>query len=282
MWRHVLGADFGGHILYPRSLRPYVPPVLAVIGRSATGAVAGFGRLGLFLADTARAVPDVRTWGLALAQQMRRIGVDSLPISLFIAAFTGIVLALLASYTFTGAVPVYLVGTLVGKTLMMELGPVLTALALAGRVGATMAAELGTMKVTEQVDALETLAYNPYAYLVVPRVLAGTLMFPIVVAFAMAVGLFTGWIAAITLLPVSTDEFLRGLRLFYQPFDWQYGLIKSSSFGFVITLIGCFLGLSARGGAEGVGSATTRTVVYSAAMILVLDAYWAVTLLRAG
>ena len=256
--------------------------VFTYVGRQTTGIVAGFGRLGLFLADTARALPDARTWGMVLFQQMRRIGVDSLPIALFIAAFTGIVLALLASYTFTGAVPLYLVGTLVGKTLMLELGPVLTALALAGRVGATMAAELGTMRVTEQVDALETLAYNPYAYLVVPRVMAGTLMFPVVVAFAMGMGLFTGWLAATTLLPISTPEFERGLMLFYQNFDWQYGLIKSSSFGFVITLIGCFLGLQARGGAEGVGQATTRTVVYSAAMILVLDAYWAVTLLRAG
>lgn len=240
----------------------------------------GFGRFGLFLSDTARALADARTWGSILAQQMRKIGVDSLPISLFIAAFTGIVLALLASYTFTGAVPLYLVGTLVGKTLMLELGPVLTALALAGRVGATMAAELGTMRVTEQVDALETLAYDPYAYLVVPRVLAGILMFPIIGAFAMATGLFTGWLSAILILPITSDQFFKGLTQFYTNFDWQYGLIKLSSFGLVITLIGCFLGLSTRGGAEGVGNATTRTVVYSAAMILVLDAYWAVTLLR--
>jgi len=256
--------------------------VLALIGRQATGALGGFGRFGLFLADTTRALPDMRTWGRVLATQMRRIGVDSLPISLFIAAFTGIVLALLASYTFTGAVPLYLVGTLVGKTLMLELGPVLTALALAGRVGATMAAELGTMRVTEQVDALETLAYNPFAYLVVPRVLAGILMFPVIVAFAMGMGLFTGWLSATALLHVSNAEFMKGLRLFYSNFDWQYGLIKSSSFGFVITLIGCYLGLSTRGGAEGVGISTTKTVVWSAAMILVLDAYWAVTLLRHG
>jgi phospholipid/cholesterol/gamma-HCH transport system permease protein len=213
---------------------------------------------------------------------MRRIGVDSLPIALFIAAFTGIVLALLASYTFTGAVPLYLVGTLVGKTIMLELGPVLTALALAGRVGATMAAELGTMRVTEQVDALETLAFDPHAYLVLPRVLAGTLMFPVIVALAMGMGLVTGWLAATQLLPLSTPEFLRGLRLFYDDFDWQYGLVKSASFGFTITLTGCFLGLSTRGGAQGVGNATTRTVVVSAALILVLDAYWAVTLLRRG
>ncbi len=256
--------------------------MLAFIGRQTTAGLTGFGRFGLFLADTARALPDAGTWGRIIAQQMRKIGVDSLPISLFIAAFTGIVLALLASYTFTGAVPMYLVGTLVGKTLMLELGPVLTALALAGRVGATMAAELGTMRVTEQVDALETMAYDPFAYLVVPRVLAGVLMFPVIGAFAMATGLFTGWFAAISILPITSAEFLKGLKLFYSNFDWQYGLIKLSSFGLVITLIGCFLGLQTRGGAEGVGDATTKTVVYSAAMILVLDAYWAVTLLRHG
>ena len=250
------------------------------MGRRTIGITEVFGRLGQFVADTLRAVADVRTWGRQLLPMMRRIGVDSLPIALFISAFTGIVLALLASYTFTGAVPYYFVGTLVGKTIMMELGPVLTGLALAGRVGANIAAELGTMRVTEQVDALETLAYDPHAYLVLPRIAAGTLMFPIVVAFAMAMGVFMGWLAATTLLPVTTAEFVRGLRLYFDPFDVEFGLIKSASFGFVITLIGCFLGLNTRGGAEGVGDATTRTVVYSAEMILVLDAYWALTLLR--
>lgn len=254
--------------------------MLAAIGRQANLGLSAFGRLGLFLADTVRALADVRTWGRMLFQQMRRIGVDSMPISLFIAAFTGIVLALLASYVFTGAVPLYLVGTLVGKTTMMELGPVLTALALAGRVGANIAAELGTMRVTEQVDALETLAFNPFAYLVIPRIIAGTIMFPVVIAFVMATAVGTGWLAATTLLPVTNDQFRHGLQLFFQPFDIEYGLIKSASFGFVITLIGCYLGLSTRGGAEGVGNATMKTVVYSAAMILVLDAYWAVTLLR--
>jgi phospholipid/cholesterol/gamma-HCH transport system permease protein len=254
--------------------------VLAALGRRSVGITELFGHLGHFVADTLRAVPDVRTWGRQIFPMMRRIGVDSLPIALFIAAFTGIVLALLASYTVTAAVPLYFVGALVGKTTMLELGPVLTGLALAGRVGANIAAELGTMRVTEQVDALETLAYDPHAYLVLPRVMAGTLMFPIIVAFAMATAIFMGWVAATTLLPITTAEFLRGLRLFYVPFDVTFGLIKSASFGFVITMIGCFLGLNTRGGAEGVGDATTRTVVYSAEMILVLDAYWAITLLR--
>jgi phospholipid/cholesterol/gamma-HCH transport system permease protein len=256
--------------------------VLASLGHRVVGVVEGFGRLGRFLADTGRALTDVRTWAGRTPQQMRRLGVDSLPITLFISAFTGIVLSLLSTYVITNAVPLYFVGTLVGKTIMMELGPVLTGLALAGRVGANIAAELGTMRVTEQVDALETLAYNPYSYLVIPRVLAGIVMFPVAVAFAMATGVFTGWLAATTLLPITTGEFVRGLRLFFVPFDVQYGLIKASSFGFVITLIGCYLGLGTRGGAEGVGRATTQTVVYSAEMILVLDAFWAVTLLRAS
>src|SRR5260221_2829163 len=151
------------------------------------------------MGDLARAVPDVDVWGRLTVAQVRRIGVDSLPVALFIAAFTGVVLALQASYTFTGAVPLYFVGTLVGKTMMLELGPVLTGLALAGRVGASMAAELGTMKVTEQVDALETLAYDPQSYLVVPRVLAATLMFPVIVAFSVAVGIITGWLTTLAL-----------------------------------------------------------------------------------
>ena len=211
---------------------------------------------------------------------MRRLGVDSLPIALFLAAFTGIVLALQASYTFTGAIPLYFVGTLVGKTMILELGPVLTGLALAGRVGANIAAQLGTMRVSEQIDALETLAYNPYASLVVPRVLAGILMFPVIVIFANAVGIVAGLITAVNLLDMSTQEFVRGLRLFYQPFDLTYSLIKTTSFGLLITIVGCFQGFTTQGGAEGVGVATTRAVVISSMLILVFDAFWAVVLLQ--
>ena len=249
------------------------------IGRRAVAAVEAVGRLGHFVGDMTRALPDVRTWGRLVAQQMRRIGVDSLPVALFIAAFTGVVLALQASYTFTGAVPLYFVGTLVGKTMMLELGPVLAGLALAGRVGASMAAELGTMKVTEQVDALETLAYDPQSYLVIPRVLAGTLMFPVVVAFAIATGIITGWLTSLVLLDLSTQDFIKGLKLFYVFKDVWFGLLKSASFGFTITLVGCIVGLGTRGGAEGVGRSATRAVVYSAILILVLDAFWAVVLL---
>jgi phospholipid/cholesterol/gamma-HCH transport system permease protein len=240
------------------------------------GIVARIGRLGI---DAATALADVRTWAPLLTEQMRRLGVDSLPISIFIAVFTSIVLALLSSYIFTGAVPLYFVGALVGKTVMMELGPVLTGMALAGRVGASIAAELGTMKVTEQVDALETLAYDRNAYLVVPRVLAATLMFPVVTAFAMAVGVSAGWITSVNLLDLSTPQFLKGLKQFYHFKDIWFGLLKSASFGAAVALMGCISGLKADGGAAGVGRSTTRAVVLGCEAILVLDAFWALVLL---
>ena len=240
------------------------------------GFIAHVGRRSL---EAGRALADFRTWLPLLPVQMRRLGVDSVPIALFIAVFTGIVLSLLSSYIFTGTVPNYFVGALVGKTIMMELGPVLTGMALAGRVGASIAAELGTMKVTEQVDALETLAYDRYSYLVVPRVLAALLMFPVVTAFAVAVGVTSGWITAINLLDLTTPEFLKGLKQFYRFKDVWFGLVKASSFGGAVALMGCLRGLDAKGGAEGVGQATTRAVVLGCEAILVLDAFWALVLL---
>jgi len=236
-------------------------------------------RLGRWSTDAARALADVATWRPLVFAHMRRLGVDSVPIAVFIAVFTGIVLSLLSSYIFTGAVPLYFVGALVGKSVMMELGPVLTGMALAGRVGANIAAELGTMRVTEQVDALETLAYDKYAYLVVPRVLAATVMFPVVTSFAMGVGVVSGWVTAINLLQLSTPEFLKGLRLFYQFKDIWFGLVKSASFGAAVALMGCLEGLNTSGGAQGVGRSTTRAVVLGCQAILVLDAFWALVLL---
>lgn len=236
-------------------------------------------RVGRWGVNTGRALADGRTWLPQVLPQMRRLGVDSVPIALFIATFTGIVLSLLSKYIFTGAVPLYFVGALVGKTIMMELGPVLTGLALAGRVGANIAAEVGTMRVTEQVDALETLAYNPHSYLVLPRVIAGTLMFPIVTSLAVLVGVTAGWITAINLLDLSTLEFVKGLRLFYQFKDIWFGLIKAASFGAAVTLAGCLMGLATTGGAAGVGRNTTSAVVRGCEAILVLDAFWALVLL---
>ncbi len=251
----------------------------AALGRSAVETAAQIGQWGVLVIDALKALPKVGTWGRLLLGQMARVGVDSVPIAIFIATFTGIVMALQASYTFTGAIPLYFVGTLVGKTIILELGPVLTGLALSGRVGANIAAELGTMRVTEQIDALETLAYDPVAYLVVPRVVAGTLMMPVVVILACAVGIAGGWATSLQLLDMSSPEFMKGLRLFFDPYDVQFAAIKSLSFGFTITSIGCFFGFTTKGGAEGVGRSTTRAVVVSSMVILALDAFWAAILL---
>lgn len=261
----------------PEATTPYtgVAGAIAAVGRLVRRLVQPVGAGARFTADVLGSVRDVRTWLPEFSPQARSLGVESLPIGIFIALFTGIVLALLASYSVGDLVPPYFVGTLVQKTVTLELAPVLTGLALAGRVGANIAAELGTMRVTEQVDALETLGYDPLTHLVVPRVLASTLMFPVVVGVAMLVGLTSGWLASLGLLDMSTPQFLKGVRIFFQSFDIRYGLVKSASFGAAVALIGCRAGLQTQGGAQGVGRGATRAVVISAVMILVLDAFWA-------
>ncbi len=253
--------------------------IAGATGRAAVRFTASVGEWAVLMQDAIRGLRAFGIWGKLVIGQMMRIGVDSVPIALFIAAFTGIVLALQASYTLTGAIPLYLVGSLVGKTMIIELGPVLTGLALAGRVGASIAAEVGTMRVTEQIDALETLAYDPAAYLVLPRVLAGAVMFPAVTLLASALGILAGWLTAIQLLDMSTPEFVRGLEAFFVPFDVIFSVIKAFSFGLAVTSLGCFFGFHTRGGAAGVGRAATSTVVASSMVILVFDAFWAAVLL---
>ncbi|MBT8335094.1 MAG: ABC transporter permease [Gemmatimonadetes bacterium] len=256
-----------------------VVTTLQAVGRRAISGVAAVGRGGQLALGAVRALRKFEVWGPLFLPQLFAVGVASVPIALFIAAFTGVVLAIQASYTFTGTVPLYFVGALVGKTIILELGPVLTGLALAGRVGANIAAELGTMRVTEQIDALESLAYDPVAYLVVPRVLAGLIMVPLVVGLSIAMGIAAGWITSLFLLDLSTPQFVRGLRLFFEPFDVTFALIKAASFGLIVTGIGAFFGFTTRGGAAGVGLATTRAVVGASMLILVLDAFWAAALL---
>lgn len=236
-------------------------------------------RTGRVTVDVWRAFGQPRTWGPLLLPQMRRLGVESVPIALFLAVFTGIVLALLSSYIFTNTVPIYFVGTMVTKSILLELGPVLTGMALAGRVGANIAAELGTMRVTEQVDALETLAIDVNAWLTVPRVLAALLMFPVVTALAGALGVVSGMVTATALLDLTPLEFWKGARIFYRDKDIWYGLVKAASFGAAVAGLGAWCGLHAGAGAEGVGRATTRAVVLGCMAILVLDAFWALVLL---
>ena len=248
---------------------------ITAVGAHTRSAFESVGSGARFVQRVVRSASIASEWLPQFSLHARTLGVGSLPIGIFIALFTGIVLALLASYSVGDLVPPYFVGTLVQKTVTLELAPVLTGLALAGRVGANIAAELGTMRVTEQIDALETLSFDPNSYLVVPRVVAATLMFPVVVGVAMMVGMASGWLASLTLLDLTTPQFLKGVRIFFSGFDIRYGLVKSASFGMAVALIGCHAGLHTMGGAQGVGKSATRAVVVSAVMILVLDAFWA-------
>jgi phospholipid/cholesterol/gamma-HCH transport system permease protein len=253
-----------------------------VTARASTGpgsGVARLARLGRWATDLGRALGQPRTWLPLVLPHMRQLGVESIPIALFLAVFTGIVLALLSSYIFTNTVPIYFVGTMVTKSILLELGPVLTGMALAGRVGASNAAELGTMRVTEQVDALETLAIDVTAWLTLPRVIAATLMFPVVTALAGALGVISGMLTAGALLDLSSVEFWKGAHLFHRDKDIWYGLVKAASFGAAVATLGAAAGLHASAGAAGVGRATTTAVVLGCMAILVLDAFWALVLL---
>jgi phospholipid/cholesterol/gamma-HCH transport system permease protein len=229
------------------------------------------GRLGNLMAQTFMAIPDYRTYGRLTFEQMLKIGNGSLPIILFTGVLTGMVTSVQTAYQIKGFLPLYLVGTTVGKTVLLELGPVLTALVLSGRIGASIAAEIGTMKVTEQIDAVESLGFNSISFLVVPRVIAGVIMVPVVTVFADVIGILGGWWTAVAEVHLTSAEFLKGLRETFVLWDLTYGLIKSLTFGLVITTVGCYEGFNTKGGAEGVGRSTTRAVVISCMLILLLD-----------
>jgi phospholipid/cholesterol/gamma-HCH transport system permease protein len=205
------------------------------------------------------------------SEQMLLMGVNSLPLVALVSVFTGGVSAVQAVYQISDYVPMRYIGTAVGKAVLIELAPVLTALVVAGRVGASIAAELGTMKVTEQIDALETLALDPVEYLVVPRFVAGLLMLPVLTVFSDTVALLGGIGVSAVSLHVSPHVFLNGLKGFFKMMDLTSGLLKAFVFGSIISIIGCYQGFKTSGGAEGVGRSATRAVVLSSVLILIAD-----------
>lgn len=203
--------------------------------------------------------------------QMEHIGVNSLPLVLIIAVFTGAVAAWQAAYQLKGIAPLSFLGGATSRAIITELGPVLTGIVIAGRVGASIAAELGTMKVTEQIDALETMAISPIRYLAMPRFLAAVIMMPILVVFANVIAVFGAYIVSDYFLGVSFAVFFNSVKRFFAFSDLIAGLVKTVFFGGVTSLLGCHIGFRTQGGAEGVGLATIRSFVMSAALILILD-----------
>ena len=246
------------------------------LGRTATGSVefAG-GAFSLFLQTVASiATPPFRA--RQVFEQMVKIGVDSLLIATLTSFFTGVVLAFQSAYQMQRVNAEMYIPSLVAISLCRELGPVLTALVVAGRVGASIAAELGSMKVTEQIEALETLAAQPVKYLVAPRFLALFTMLPLLTVYADAVGIFGGYVVSVYKLGLSHSLYI---RMSFNPLELKdifTGLFKSLVFAALICIISCYEGMKVEGGAVGVGRATTRAVVLSFITIIVADAIFTI------
>lgn len=204
-------------------------------------------------------------------KQMEEIGINSLPVVVITTSFTGMVFALQSFAGFQRFTAESLVGAAVALSIVRELSPVLTGLMVAGRAGSAMAAEIGTMRVTEQIDALSTMAVEPVQYLIVPRMIAGVTMLPILTMLGNAFGIFGGYLVAVELLNMNPSVYWESSYKWLVLNDFISALIKSACFGFIITVISCYYGFNSGGGAEGVGKATTRSVVVSSMTILISD-----------
>ncbi len=238
------------------------------------------GRIAMLVGETFRTMGrGLRSFHLVV-EQMHAIGVQSLGLVFIVSLFTGAVAAVQAAYQFSNVVPLKYIGSVIMRSVIIELGPVLTALIVGGRVGASIAAELGTMRVTEQIDALDAMAINPVRYLVVPRVVAAVVMLPILSIIANIVAIYGGYVVSVTSVGVSTHTYVTSLKQFFFYKDLWSGLIKSFFFGGIIGWMGCYYGFRTEGGAEGVGQATTRAVVASCVLVLISDYVLANVLFR--
>ncbi|HEX9912512.1 MAG TPA: ABC transporter permease, partial [candidate division Zixibacteria bacterium] len=206
-----------------------------VVGRKTTLFFEDIGGFSFLIKNILLSLPGSFKRFHLIVEQMLYMGVNSLPLILVTSIFTGGVASVQAAYMFSDYVPMRYLGTAVGKSVIMELGPVLTALVVAGRVGASIAAELGTMKVTEQIDALETLALDPVKYLVTPRFVSGIIMLPVLTVFSDFIAILGGLLVSVVFLNVSSYTFLNGLKLFFHMRDLWAGLLKALVFGGIIT-----------------------------------------------
>ncbi|TVR01666.1 MAG: ABC transporter permease [Desulfovibrionales bacterium] len=204
-------------------------------------------------------------------KQLEFIGVNSVFVVALTSLFTGMVLALQTYYAFRMFSAETLVGATVALSMARELGPVITALMVTGRAGSAIAAEIGTMRVTEQVDALSVMAINPVQYLVLPRIVAGVIMVPLLSALSVFIGVVGGYLVGVRLLGIHGGIFMNKIYEFVELSDIYNGLVKAACFGLILTLVGCYKGFYTRGGAEGVGRATTQAVVLSSVLILTFD-----------
>ncbi|MGH6717691.1 MAG: MlaE family ABC transporter permease [Alphaproteobacteria bacterium] len=248
---------------------------LAAIGSVFLDFLAATGRLALFAGVAIGHVVRPPFFLRLTGRQIVEIGYFSLPVVGLTAIFSGMVLALQSYTGFARFEAESAIATVVVLSVTRELGPVLAGLMVAGRVGAAMAAEIGTMRVTEQIDALVTLSTNPFKYLVAPRLIAGTVMLPCLVVVADVIGVFGGYVVSVHKLGFAPVSYLENTFEHLEALDVISGLVKAAAFGFLIALMGCYHGYYSRGGAQGVGTATTNAVV--SASILILTANYLIT-----
>jgi phospholipid/cholesterol/gamma-HCH transport system permease protein len=241
---------------------------LAKTGRIFLDFLSATGRVSIFASSSLINIIRRPIYFKAILQQMVNIGFYSLPVVGLTAIFTGAVLALQSYTGFSRFSAESSIATVVVLSITRELGPVLAGLMVAGRVGAAMAAEIGTMKVTEQIDALYTLSTNPMKYLVTPRVIASIIMLPCLVIIADIIGIFGGYLVATHKLNFNQAIYLKKTFEYLEFMDVFSGLVKAAIFGFIIALMGCYFGYHAKKGAQGVGAATTNAVVISSILIL--------------
>ena len=249
--------------------------LLARLGRSVLGMLAAVGRIAMFAGAIVSHLFRPPFYPREFAQQLLQIGWLSLPVVGLTALFTGGALALQiyaggARFNAESVVP-----SIVAIGMARELGPVLGGLMVAARVASSIAAEIGTMKVTEQIDALVTLSTNPLKYLAVPRVLAATLSMPVLVAVGDAIGIMGGWLVGVTRLDFNSSTYIFNTGQFLETWDVGSGLVKGAAFGFIVALMGCYYGLNSGRGAQGVGAATKSAVV--AASVAILAANYVLT-----
>jgi len=244
---------------------------LASVGRVFLNFLNASGRFGLFTVSAISHVFRPPIYFRLIGRQMIDIGYYSLPVVGLTAIFTGMVLALQTNTGFSRFGAASATATVVVLSVTRELGPVIAALMVAGRIGAAIAAEIGTMRVTDQIDALSTLSTNPMKYLVVPRILAGLITLPLLVLVADIIGVFGGYIVAVYKLGFNPGSYLYNTATNLTSNDVYSGLIKAGAFGFIVALMGCYYGYHSRGGAQGVGAATTYAVVSASVMILLFD-----------
>jgi phospholipid/cholesterol/gamma-HCH transport system permease protein len=254
--------------------------ILASIGRVVNDGLSGAGRGLLLLRAIILQTPHAWRMRREILEQMQVVAIGSLPLVIVTSIFVGAVTAVQAVYQMQAYVPMKFLGTVISKSVFIELGPVLMALVVGSRLCANYAAELGTMKVTEQLDAMTIMAIDPTRYLAMPRFLASLLMIPVVTIFCDAIAIIGGYVASVMTLDVSSGVFIEGLQMFYKHSDLLGGLIKSFVFGGIIAMSGIYFGFNTKGGAEGVGRATMTAVVGSCLSVLVADYLLAIVLFQ--